>query len=221
MKQDSEKMARIEKYSLQSDKICANNNNSKLGRQCISVPFPVSVCNPNAPCYKLCYAQHGCQAFANVQGAYHRNLRIYNNNADDFFEQLSNKIESLHLPMVRFFDSGDYPNKEFLIRSVELSKKFPNVKFMAFTKKYDLVNDYLDHGGKIPDNYNIVFSAWDKSWSVPNPYNLSIAYIKFKNEDVTPEIPKNSFHCPGRKSTCSVCKVCWNKKVKSVYFDEH
>lgn len=216
-----EKMAKIEEFALRSNEICANNNNRKLGKACISVPFPVTVCNPSAPCFQKCYAQHGCQGFANVQGAYYRNLRLYNNNADDFFEQLHYKIKWSGLPMVRFFDSGDYPDAEFLHRSVELAKQFPNVKFMAFTKKYHLVNEYLDNGGKLPDNYNIVFSAWDALWEVPNPYGLPVAYVKFKEERFTPAIPKNAFHCPGRESSCSMCGVCWNKKVKAVYFDEH
>lgn len=216
-----EKMAKIEEFALRSNEICANNNNRKLGKACISVPFPVTVCNPEAPCFQKCYAQHGCQGFANVQGAYYRNLRLYNNNADDFFEQLHYKIKWSGLPMVRFFDSGDYPDAEFLQRSVELAKQFPNVKFMAFTKKYHLVNEYLDNGGKLPDNYNIVFSAWDALWEVPNPYGLPVAYVKFKEERFTPAIPKNAFHCPGRESSCSMCGVCWNRKVKAVYFDEH
>ena len=216
-----EKMLKIEDYSLRSNEICANNNNRKLGKACISVPFPVCVCNPEAPCYAKCYAQHGCQGFANVQGAYYRNLRLYNDNADDFFEQLYYKVKFSGLPYVRFFDSGDYPDMEFLVRSVEFAKKFPNVKFMAYTKKYYLVNEYLSKGGEIPDNYNIFFSAWDRLWEVPNPYYLPIAYVKFKDERLTPEIPRNAFHCPGRESTCSACAVCWNKKVKAVYFDEH
>ena len=216
-----EKMAKIEEFSLRSNEICANNNNRKLGKACISVPFPIAVCNPDAPCFKKCYAQHGCQSFANVQGAYYRNLRLYNNSADDFFEQLYYKIKFSGLPKLRFFDSGDYPDAEFLARSVELAKKFPDVKFMAFTKKYHMVNEYLNKNGKLPDNYNIVFSAWDRLWDVPNPHYLPIAYVKFKNERMTPEMPSNVFHCPGRKSTCSACGVCWNKKVKAVYFDEH
>lgn len=216
-----ERMARIEEYSLRSNEICANNNNSKLGKGCISVPFPVCVCNPKAPCYEKCYAQHGCQRFSNVQGAYYRNLRLYNDNADNFFEQLYYKIKFSGLPKVRFFDSGDYPDAEFLARSVELAKKLPDVKFMAFTKKYNLVNDYLSKGGELPINYNIVFSAWDRLWDVPNPFKLPIAYVKFKDERMTPEMPSNAFHCPGRNSTCSACGVCWNNKVKAVYFDEH
>ena len=218
---DEERFLKIEEFSLRSNEICANNNNRKLGKACISVPFPVIVCNPNAPCYLKCYAKHGCQGFANVQGAYYRNLRLYHNDANDFFEQLFYKIKFSGLPLVRFFDSGDYPDAEFLVRSVELAKKFPGVKFMAYTKKYDLVNDYLSGGGKLPDNYNIFFSAWDKLWEVPNPHGLPVAYVKFKEERLTPEIPNNAFHCPGRESSCSACGVCWNKKVKAVYFDEH
>ena len=216
-----EKMAKIEDFALRSNEICANNNNRKLGKACISVPFPVAVCNPEAPCFQKCYAQHGCQSFANVQGAYYRNLRLYNNSADDFFEQLYYKVKFSGLPMVRFFDSGDFPDMEFLVRSVEFVKRFPNVKFMAYTKKYDLINEYLDKGGELPDNYNIFFSAWDRLWMVPNPHNLPIAYVKFKDARMTPDIPKYAFHCPGRESTCSACMVCWNKRVKAVYFDEH
>jgi hypothetical protein len=92
---------------------------------------------------------------------------------------------------------------------------------MAYTKKYDLVNNYLNNGGVLPDNFNIFFSAWDRLWDVPNPHGLPIAYVKFSDERLTPDIPKNAFHCPGRESSCSACGVCWNKKVRAVYFDEH
>lgn len=215
-----EKMLKIEEFSLRTNEICAENNNRKLGKGIISVPMPVCVCNPNAPCFEKCYAQHGCQSFAHVQGAYYRNLRLYNENPEEFFEQLYYKIKFSGLPAVRFFDSGDYPDMEFLERSIELAKKFPSVGFMAYTKKYDLVNKYLDTH-ELPDNYNIWFSAWDILWSVPNPHNLPVAYVRFKDIRLTPEIPKNAFHCPGRATTCSACKICWNKNVNAVYFDEH
>lgn len=216
-----EKMQKIEMFSLKSNEVCANNNNRKLGMACLSVPFPVCVCDPNAPCFEKCYAQHGCQGFANVQGAYYRNLRLYNHSADDFFEQLYYKIKFSGLPMVRFFDSGDFPDMEFVAKSIELANQFPNIKFMAFTKKYELVNQFLHNGGKLPNNYNIMFSAWDKLWEVPNPFHLPVAYVKFKDERMTPEMPSNTFRCPGRESTCSACGVCWNKKVVAVCFDEH
>ena len=205
----------------QSNEISMSNHNSKTGAACLNIAFPVCTCREDAPCKEKCYACKGRQQICRVQASYYRNLRLYNNSADDFFEQLYYKIKFSGLPMVRFFDSGDYPDVEFLERSVELANKFPNVKFMAYTKKYDLVNKYLDDGGKLPDNYNIFFSAWDKLWDVPNKHNLPVAYVKFKEERFTPEIPKSAFHCPGRETNCSACGVCWSKKVKAVYFDEH
>ena len=37
-----------------------------------------------------------------------------------------------------------------------------------------------------------------------------------------PDIPNNAFMCLGNgKITCSVCKVCWRKNVRSVVFKQH
>lgn len=215
-----EKQQKIDVYANASNEICMNNNNRKLGMGCLSLPMPVVVCRHDAPCFKECYAQHGCQAFANVQGAYYRNLRLYNEDPKGFFEQVRFKIKVSGLNKVRYFDSGDFPDERFFEETINVANEFPNVRFMAFTKKYDIVNETLKFM-KLPDNYNVVFSAWDKLWDVPNPHDLPVAYVKFKEDRLTPEIPKNAFHCPGRSSTCSACGLCWNKQVKAVYFDEH
>lgn len=158
---------------------------------------------------------------ANVQAAYYRNFRIYNDDPDNFFEQVYCKVKFSGLPKVRWFDSGDIPDYEFLEKMVELCKKTPDTKHMAFTKRYELVNEYIDKNGNLPDNLNIIFSAWDKIWEVPNPHGLGVAYVDFKEKRLNPEIPKNAFVCPGRESTCSACGVCWNKKVKAVVFHQH
>ena len=215
-----EKQAKIDAVANSSNEICMNNNNSKLGIGCLSLAFPVCACNPKAPCFKTCYAQHGPMAFAGVQGAYWRNWRLWNEDPNDFFEQVYFKIKFSGLSKVRFFDSGDIPSEDFLHRMIVLAGKFPSVQFMAFTKQYDIVNNVLSRED-LPNNLVIFFSAWDKLWEVPNPYDLPIAYVKFDDERLTPEIPKYAFHCPGKASTCSACGVCFSKKTKAVYFDEH
>ena len=216
-------MSRIEYIDFlanQSDEINMGNHNSKTGVACLNLAFPTCVCREDAPCIKTCYANKGCQTMCKVQAAYYRNLRLYNDNPNNFFEQVAYKIKYSGLKMVRLFDSGDFPDEEFLVRACKLCENFADVKFMAFTKKYDIVNKYLDDH-KLPDNFNILFSAWDKLWDVPNPHGLGIAYVKFNDNRLTPEYPKNAFRCPGRKSTCSACRACWSKKVKAVVFDEH
>lgn len=215
-----ERQAKIDKFANASNEVCANNNNRKLGIGCLSIPLPICSCNPKSPCFKMCYAQHGVQIMSNVQGAYWRNWRLYQDNPDNFFEQLYCKIKFSGIPKVRFHDSGDIPSLDYFRRMMQLADRLPDVKFMAFTKQYDIVNEGLEER-ECPNNLVIMFSAWDKHWAFRNPWGLPIAYIKFEDERLTPDIPSFAFHCPGRKTTCSACGVCFNKKTKAVYFDEH
>lgn len=204
-----------------SNEINMANKNSKTGAACLNLAFPVCTCRVDAPCKATCYACKGCQMIANVQAAYYRNLRLYHDNPDNFFEQVYYKIKFSGLPKVRLFDSGDFPDADFLVRLVELCRKTPDTKYMAFTKQYEIVNDYITKNGNLPDNLNIMFSAWHKLWDVPNPYGLGVAYVDFDDKSLNPEFPKNAFVCPGRASTCSACGACWNKKLKAVLFHQH
>lgn len=204
-----------------SNEISMSNRNSKTGIACLNIAFPVCSCREDAPCKSACYACKGRQQMMSVQGAYYRNFRLYNDDPDNFFEQVYYKVKLSGLPKVRWFDSGDIYDYEFLERMVELCKRTPNTNHMAFTKKYELVNKYINENGKLPDNLNIMFSAWDKLWEVPNPHGLGVAYVDFNDKRLNPDIPQNAFVCPGRESTCSACGVCWSKKAKAVVFHQH
>ena len=211
----------IDFLASKSNEISMSNNNSKTGKACLNLAFPLCTCREDAPCKDGCYAGKGCQQIATVQGAYYRNLRLYYDDPANFFNQIYCKITFSGLPKVRWFDSGDIADAEFFERMVEVCEKTPNVKHMAFTKKYEIVNDYIDKNGKLPDNLNVLFSAWDKFWEVTNPHNFGIAYIDFNDKRLNPEFPANAFRCPGRESTCSACGVCFSKKVKAVIFNQH
>ena len=188
----------IDFLSNKSNEISMSNNNSKTGKACLNLAFPLCTCREDAPCKNGCYAGKGCQQIATVQGAYYRNLRLYYDDPNNFFEQIYCKIKFAGLPKVRWFDSGDIADAEFFARMVEICKKTPDVKHMAFTKKYNIVNDYINKNGKLPDNLNVLFSAWDKLWVVDNPHGFGIAYIDFNDKRLNPEFPENAFRCPGR-----------------------
>ena len=211
----------IDELASRSNEISMNNHNSKTGPACLNLAFPTCVCREDAPCKAGCYANKGRQTMCNVQGAYYRNLRIYNDNPDGFFEQMYYKVKFSGLPKVRIFDSGDFPDYDFIVRLCNLCERTPDTKYMAFTKKYELVNEYLDKHGKLPDNLNIIFSAWDKLWAVPNPHGLAVAYVDFNDKRLNPDWPNNAFVCPRREVSCSACGACWSKKLKAVVFHQH
>lgn len=194
--------------------------NTKLGSQIcgLSMP-PVTTCRKDAPCRKGCYACKGRQQFSSVLGTYLKNLRIYNENPTVFFEQIENYLKYSGYRYMRFFDSGDIPDANFFVGMIKLVKHLPNVRFMAFTKKYEIVNDYITNGGVIPNNLTIIFSAWDKNWKFDNPYNFPVAYVDFKNSELNPDFPADVKECDGH---CSTCFKCWHlQEGESVVFHQH
>ena len=194
--------------------------NAKLGSQIcgLSMP-PVTTCRKDAPCAKGCYACKGHQTFPSVLGTYMKNLRIYNENPTVFFEQIENYLKYSGYRYMRFFDSGDIPDANFFVGMIKLVKHLPNVRFMAFTKKYEIVNNYIANGGVIPTNLTIIFSAWNKNWKFDNPYNFPVAYVDFKNSNFNPEFPADVQECVGH---CSICYKCWHlQECESVVFHQH
>ena len=215
----------IEFLATKSGEISLSNHNSKTGSCCNNLAFPTCTCREDAPCKASgCYCMKGRQAMCNVVAAYVRNLMIYNNDHDDFWEQVKFKIKHNPLPLFRWFDAGDILDYEFFCGMVELAKVFPNIRFMSFTKKYDIVNEWLATNGDLPKNLNIIFSAWHIGWKVNNPFGMPVAYVAFKDQTLNPQFPKGITGCPNQSDktiTCSMCQKCWNKNIKSVVFKQH
>ena len=170
----------IEYLSMKSNEVHMTTKNSKTGCGVIDLAFPVITCREDAPCKKTgCYCMKGTQQMATVQGAYYRNYRLYHEDPVDFWNQVQFKLAHCGLPKCRYFDAGDLPDYAFIDGMVATAKKFSEMKFMAFTKKYFLVNQWIDNNGNLPDNLNIIFSAWDKDWEVLNPHHMPVAYVDF------------------------------------------
>jgi hypothetical protein len=211
---------KLDYYCNLNDIVTIATNNGKLGSQIcgISLP-PIMTCRQDAPCKKFCYACKGHQQFSSVLGTYMKNFRLFQENPNKFFLQIKSYLEFSGYRYCRFFDAGDIPNKDFLLGMVQLCKDCPNIKFMGFTKQYELVNDYISSGYSIPENLTIIFSTWDKNWKVPNPHNLPMSFVDFKDSSLNTNIPNDAFECTNH---CSTCFKCWHlKKKESVVFHQH
>lgn len=194
--------------------------NSKLGDKIPSLNLPTTVCRANAPCKKGCYAMKGNWLFKNVVTSLQSNLDHFLADSEGFFDEIINYInnDDVVYKFFRWFSSGDIVNQTFLDGMVRVANKCKQTKFLCFTKKYELINEYLNVA-ELPKNLKIVLSAWDKDFKVENPHNLPMTYINFKDQTRNAEIPEFAIPCVG---TCSKCKACWSlKKGQSVYFNQH
>lgn len=214
------KSEKLDHYCNLNNVVTIATGNTKLGTQICGLSFPAgTTCRQDAPCRKNCYCNKGFQICTSVLGTYMKNFRIYQEDRNGFFEQISSYLKYSGYKYMRIFDSGDLPDKDFLsdIIRVVITQN-PDVKFLMYTKRYEWVNEYIKNND-IPTNFTIVFSAWDRSWKVPNPYNLPVSYVRFKDQTLNPSIPEDAFECTGY---CSTCFRCWYlKHNESVVFHQH
>lgn len=196
-------------------KVNISKGNSKMGLiYSVSLP-PITSCRKNAPCAKGCYALKGTFLFPNVTNSYKNNLDFFNESPKEF--ELSILKQLPMYGVFRWHVAGDILNDDYFLMMIRIAKKLKNVKFLAFTKKYELVNEYLSQGNKIPKNLKIVFSAWN-GLDLKNENKFSVAYVHDEN-NLDTRIPKNALPCNG---DCSQCMVCWGlRKNQSVVFAKH
>lgn len=202
-----------------------SHGNSKLGVDIPSVNLPVGAsCREDAPCYKRCYARRGRFSFPHNKSLLDTNLQIWNDSPVNF--ERSILVAAFASKFFRWHATGDIPSKEYLEMMVRVANALPDTRFLCFTKKYELINSFIDNGGALPKNLIIVFSAWG-DWVPDNPHHLPMAYIHFKHAGEL-EIP-NAHKCPNYCGDCvmSGCS-CWDMNrgvhdgfVDCVIFNEH
>lgn len=199
-----------------------STTNSKLGYQIpnISLP-PQHSCRPDAPCAKGCYGKRGNFRFANVQEAHLGNYEFYESNPDAYFKEVQSYLNDslVCFKYFRWHAVGDIVDARYFQGMIETARACPQVKFLCFTKKFSLVNDFVAGGGEIPTNLRIVFSAWHKGFKVDNPNGFPVAYVFFKKENLNPDIPDLAIPCGGH---CPECLACWSLSGgQSVVFNQH
>ena len=196
-------------------KISISKTNRKMGGiPSFSLP-PVITCANCEQCSKKCYALKMARFHKSVGQAWENNLDAYKSNPDAVKCAI---LKDAYLSnYFRFFVGGDIVDNNFLLLMVDVANSAKNCNFLAFTKKYKIVNDYINAGGVIPNNLKIIFSEWDKP--IPNPHNLPKSKVIFRGE---PE-PVNAKICGGNCFDC-ICKgvACWSlENNDTIYFYEH
>jgi hypothetical protein len=186
--------------------VSISKGNSKMGAiPSVSLPACIT-CNPNAPCFKLCYAAKITRLYKTVKTAYENNLNILKENPALYWEQVKQAATTARF--FRFHVSGDIPNSEYFAQMVKLAEQLPHTNFLAFTKQFDIVNCFLANGGTIPANLKIIFSNWG-AWKCFNPFGLPECEIILKGSKPAPEWKI----CGGNCTECACRGIgCWELK---------
>jgi hypothetical protein len=116
---------------------------------------------PNAgKCKTGCYATQGNYRFPSVQSSYQKNWDL-TRDTKLFTATLSGELEKLDLKAkkagkylaVRIHTSGDFYSRDYYNAWVDLSFRFPNIKFYAYTKMISQAKGRL-----LPFNFTLIFS---------------------------------------------------------------
>jgi hypothetical protein len=146
--------------------------------------------------------------YKSVATAYAHNLEVLNADIDAYWTQV--KAAAITTRFFRYHVSGDIPNADYLIYMVKTARDLPGTTFLAFTKQYQIVNQYIDTFGAdaIPENLKILFSNWG-AWKCENPHNMPTCEIILKGSEPAPD-----WKICGENCTDCACRGvgCWELK---------
>ena len=179
-----------------------------------SVSLPAIKTCGNVPCTRDCYVvrnmYHGPYG-KNIIKSHSANLELLTTDREEYFFQLENWILKHKPSLFRFHVSGDFIDKDHMVRTVNLARKLPYTGFLVFSKRHE----WFPHPRMVPCNMALIASLWP-GWS-KRPKGYRVAFMQDGNED---RIPNNAIHCPGN---CETCWACWSlrKLRRDVYFVKH
>lgn len=194
-----------------------SKGNSKLGAiPSVSLPS-IKTCR-NCACQEKCYAHKLERLRPAVRNAYQHNLEVWIKDPETYWREVEASI--MMSRFFRFHVSGDIPSFKYLINMVEIARRQPHCEILCFTKKYNLVNEFIEHGGELPINLHMIFSGW-VGLEMANPFSLPEAHVRYRDGSTTAR--EGAIECSGNCTECALTEGgCWSlQKGQQVVFNEH
>lgn len=157
----------VDVNSVVTNRFNYSKGNSKLGEHVLNFGMDIMhtcarcECKTSGKCYGTCgLFQFG----SNLQRAAENYMFWFVNGYEAMNVAIQDAIDNnTDCEKFRFFEIGDIPNREFLEKvMIQTAINNPNIKFWTYTKKYEIVNKFVDENGldAIPENLAIIFSHW-------------------------------------------------------------
>lgn len=196
-----------------------SKGNSKMG-SIPSVSLPAGLtCRCDCECSKKCYAMRLEKRRRAVREAYRSNYDLLQTNSDTYWREVEASI--MMSRYFRFHVSGDIPDADYFSKMVSIADRNHHCNILCFTKKYDIVNEYLEsHEGILPDNLHVIFSGW-RNLEMANPFKLPEAHVIYRDGSTTAR--PDSKLCGGNCTECAITDSgCWDlQRGEQIAFNEH
>lgn len=117
----------------------------------------------------------------------------------------------------RWFDSGDLQSTQMLLNIFEIARKTPHCHHWVATRERKFVREALAVS-HIPDNIVVRVSAAFPDVPVRELQTDGVNYA-----NVHKKKPPVGHKCPApeQNGKCDLCRVCWDRSVKTVSYKEH
>ncbi len=195
--------------------------NIKIGA-CPNVSLlPGKTCPKDCKCYTKCYAKKALRRPC-VFNKWAANTKLWEENPPEFERQIMVYLEKHPAKYFRWQVAGDIPDVNYLRMMERVARRFPDTKFLCFTKQYEMVmgeqGDLID-----PPNLTIVISGWPKwknSLFLTCATYYPVSQVHLKGEPRRFIKDHKLIECPGKCGPCDY--KCWKLKVgEMVEFKEH
>lgn len=194
------------------------SGNAKTGAAVPSVSLiPVYNCLNCKACKGLCYDMRNDCCYEGCRDKRSVNAAILEADPERYFNEINEAVATFRY--FRWHIGGDIMSTYYLEKMVWIAEQNPHCEFLAFTKCFDIVNDYLDVR-EFPENLHILFSAW-VGQEMDNRHNLPTSNPLFADGSTTAH--DGAVYCSGNCTECArEGSGCWTmKKGEEVIFPAH
>ena len=194
-----------------------SRGNSKMGSvPSVSLPS-IKTCRQCA-CREKCYAQKLERLRPSVRNAYQHNLEVLIKEPETYWREVEASV--MMSRFFRFHVSGDIPTAEYLANMVAVAGRNSHCEILCFTKRYEMVNEFIENNGELPSNLHMIFSGWI-GLDMVNPFSLPEAHVRYRDGSTTAS--DDAVECGGNCTECALTEGgCWSlQKGQQVVFNEH
>jgi len=191
--------------------IYSQGNNAKLGNNVaiLNLP-PIKTCPNCSTCVDSCYAHFRYQ-YPNVNKRWNQNLEM--TKADNFVELSTIELKYKATPIVRFHESGDFYNDEYIDKCFDLACSNPQIFFFGYTKNKNALRL------NALANVNIIYSLIDTAIGEVRNYG-SQEYCEYLRDNYQVTICPHGYTADKDNFKCMIdCTQC--QHLNSVCFVEH